>query len=87
MPVPTVVVKLNSKKLQIKITDSGLGIPETYERKLYKLFERAENVAHIRGTGIGLFLVKQIIELHEGTIEYMPNPEGGSIFTIYLPYK
>jgi signal transduction histidine kinase len=87
MPVPTVVIKLNSKKLQIKITDNGLGIPETYVRKLYKLFERAENVAHIRGTGIGLFLVKQIIELHEGTIEYTPNPEGGSIFTIILPYK
>ncbi|MEI6088034.1 MAG: ATP-binding protein [Bacteroidota bacterium] len=87
MQAPTVVVKLNSKKIQIKISDFGLGIPEVYVRKLYKLFERAENVAHIRGTGIGLFLVKQIIESHEGTIEYTPNPEGGSIFTINLPSK
>jgi signal transduction histidine kinase len=87
MPSPTVVVKFNAKKLQIKIADFGLGIPESYVRKLYKLFERAENVAHIRGTGIGLFLVKQIIELHNGTIEYKPNPEGGSLFTINLPYK
>jgi signal transduction histidine kinase len=87
MPAPRVTVKFNSKKLQVKIADRGLGIPETYERKLYKLFERAENVAHIRGTGIGLFLVKQIIELHKGTIAYNPNPEGGSIFTINLPYK
>jgi signal transduction histidine kinase len=87
MPSPKVVVKFNAKKLQIKIADFGLGIPESYVRKLYKLFERAENVAHIRGTGIGLFLVKQIIELHNGTIEYKPNPEGGSLFTINLPYK
>lgn len=87
MPAPAVTVKFNVKKLQIKITDHGLGIPETYVQKLFKLFERAENVAHIRGTGIGLFLVKQIIELHHGTIEYTPNPEGGSIFTILLPYK
>jgi signal transduction histidine kinase len=87
MPAPKVVIKYNAKNLQIKISDNGLGIPESYVQKLYKLFERAENVAHIRGTGIGLFLVKQIIELHHGTIEYTPNPEGGSLFTINLPYK
>jgi signal transduction histidine kinase len=87
MQEPTVTVKFNIKKLQIKISDYGLGIPENYVQKLFKLFERAENVAHIRGTGIGLFLVKQIIELHKGTIEYKPNPEGGSIFTINLPYN
>jgi signal transduction histidine kinase len=87
MQEPTVTVKFNIKKLQIKISDYGLGIPENYVQKLFKLFERAENVAHIRGTGIGLFLVKQIIQLHEGTIEYKPNPEGGSIFIINLPYN
>jgi signal transduction histidine kinase len=87
MPSPKVVVKFNAKKIKIKIADFGLGIPDSYVRKLYKLFERAENVAHIRGTGLGLFLVKQIIELHNGTIEYKPNPEGGSLFTINLPYK
>jgi signal transduction histidine kinase len=54
--------------LQIKITDFGLGIPETHKLKLFKIFERAQNVAHIRGTGIGLFLVKQVIELHQGKI-------------------
>lgn len=87
MPSPMVAVKFNAKKIQIKITDFGLGIPDSYAQKLYKLFERAENVAHIRGTGIGLFLVKQIIELHNGSIEFQSNPEGGSIFTIELPYK
>jgi signal transduction histidine kinase len=44
-------------------------------------------VAHIRGTGIGLFLVKQIIDLHRGNITYAPNSKGGCIFTINLPYK
>ncbi len=87
MPAPKIAVKYYAKKLQIKISDNGLGIPESYVLKLYKLFERAENVAHIRGTGIGLFLVKQIIELHHGSIEYSANPEGGSLFTIHLPYK
>jgi signal transduction histidine kinase len=87
MPAPSVTVKFNVKKIQIKIEDRGLGIPESYVPKLFKLFERAENVAHIRGTGIGLFLVKQIIELHNGTIEFTPNLGGGSIFTISLPYK
>jgi signal transduction histidine kinase len=86
-PAPIVAVKFNTGNLQIKVTDFGLGIPETHALKLFKIFERAENVAHIRGTGIGLFLVKQIIELHGGSIAYAPNPSGGSVFTINLPYK
>jgi signal transduction histidine kinase len=86
-PAPIVAVKFNSKSVQIKITDFGLGIPETHKLKLFKIFERAVNVAHIRGTGIGLFLVKQIIDLHRGNITYAPNSKGGCIFTINLPYK
>lgn len=87
MPPPKLSVKFNPKNIQIKVTDYGLGIPESYTQKLFKLFERAENVAHIRGTGIGLFIVKQIVELHSGDISYVPNPEGGTIFTITIPYK
>ena len=86
-PAPMVAIKFNDQSLQIKISDFGLGIPETHKIKLFKIFERALNVAHIRGTGIGLFLVKQIIELHHGKIAYLPNPKGGCIFTINLPYK
>lgn len=87
MPPPIIVVSFKQKSIQIKITDFGLGIPEPHRQKLFKIFERAVNVAHIRGTGIGLFLVKQIIELHNGNITYSPNPKGGSIFTINLSYK
>lgn len=86
-PAPIIAVKFDVENLQIKVTDFGLGIPETHAPKLFKIFERAENVAHIRGTGIGLFLVKQIIELHDGSVAYSPNPSGGSVFTINLPYK
>lgn len=84
---PIVAVKFYENNLQIKVTDFGLGIPESHRQKLFKIFERALNVAHIRGTGIGLFLVKQIIELHNGNITYTPNPKGGSIFTINLVYQ
>lgn len=87
MPAPKLSVKFNPKNIQIKVTDYGLGIPESYTEKLFKLFERAENVAHIRGTGIGLFIVKQIVELHGGSIQYTANPEGGSIFTVNIPYE
>jgi len=87
MPAPKLSVKFNAKNVQIKVTDYGLGIPETYSQKLFKLFERADNVAHIRGTGIGLFIVKQIIELHNGSINFANNPEGGSIFTVLIPYE
>lgn len=73
-----------------KIQDSGIGIKQEY---LDQIFDRFFEVPHLedsteiynKGTGIGLAIVKNIIELHKGTITVKSNEGKGSTFTISLP--
>ena len=92
-----VIVTMNSDKenLFIKITDDGLGIPEKDMPKIFNDFYRASNVKKVSadGSGLGLSVVKQIIERHKGTIiAKSPSEIGtkdypGTIFEITLPIK
>jgi signal transduction histidine kinase len=70
----------------VEISDSGEGIPEV---DLPRIFERFYRVDRSRtrktgGTGLGLYVVKQIIEAHHGTIRVQSTLNQGSVFTIYL---
>lgn len=72
---------------EIKITDTGIGIPK---EKLSKIFDRFYQVdgSHTReqeGTGIGLSLTKELVELHKGTIEVESEESKGTTFTISIP--
>ncbi len=71
----------------IQIKDSGIGIPEGEEEKIFEEFHRAENARKVErdGTGLGLSFAKQVIEKHGGKIWAKNNPEGGSIFSFTLP--
>lgn len=72
-------------RLVIKVQDNGRGISE--EDKL-RIFERFYKVDESRpGTGIGLAIVKRLVELHRGTIDLTSLPEKGTEFTILLPAK
>lgn len=73
-------------KVELSIRDSGIGIaPETLPH-IFDRFYRAEQKVHtLQGTGIGLSIVKEIIELHGGTIDVQSTPGQGSKFTIRLP--
>lgn len=76
--------------LEIKITDSGFGIPKEDMGKLFKPFQRVNTNKPIGSgaTGIGLSLTKDLIELHKGIIQVESEVGKGSTFTIYLPiYK
>jgi signal transduction histidine kinase len=71
----------------VAIRDHGIGIPAAALPQLFQRFYRAENVdAHsISGIGIGLYLVKEIVTLHGGTIEVESTEGQGSVFTVRLP--
>lgn len=76
-----------SNFVEIFIRDTGVGIPP---EKLSKIFDRFYQVdtSHMReheGTGIGLSLTKELIELHKGKIEVESEPGKGSTFTVSLP--
>ena len=69
----------------ISVRDQGVGIPEQELKKLFQRFFRASTSTGIPGTGIGLHLVKHLIEMHGGEIDVESRPGEGSTFLVRLP--
>lgn len=72
----------------LSITDTGLGIPATEIKRVFKRFYRVpgRNAIRVKGTGLGLFLVRTIVRQHRGTITATsPGPNRGTTFTLTLP--
>lgn len=71
----------------VTVKDNGIGIPEQARKKVFREFYRAENGSERRGDGIGLSVVKRIIQSHDGEINVGSAEETGTIFTIFIPHK
>jgi two-component system phosphate regulon sensor histidine kinase PhoR len=69
----------------IEVEDRGIGIPEDKLARIFEQFYRIEQKEGISGTGLGLTVVKEIIEAHNGTISVTSEIGKGSRFTIRLP--
>jgi signal transduction histidine kinase len=69
------------------IRDHGLGIPTAAMPRLFEKFYRVEDAAlrNVSGTGIGLYLARQVVEAHDGTIVVDSRAGMGTAFTIRLP--
>jgi PAS domain S-box-containing protein len=85
----TVTVRAERRDNQacVAVIDQGIGIPAEALPQLFHRFYRAENVdqQHISGIGIGLFVVKEIVTLHGGTVEVTSAEGTGSTFTVSFP--
>lgn len=70
----------------IEIKDSGVGIPAGEISKIWDRFYRVDKsrTRKTGGTGLGLYIVKQIVEAHEGTIQVSSSENKGTVFTIFL---
>ncbi len=75
----------NENRLKIKVIDKGIGIPSDEQKHLFEIFQRASNVENIEGSGIGLAIVKQSIELLHGNINMTSEKNKGTCFTVNLP--
>jgi signal transduction histidine kinase len=75
------------QSVKIKVSDSGIGIPSDMQSKIFDRFYRAEQrgAEHITGTGLGLSLVKTVVENHQGIIDVHSTAGHGTTFTIVLP--
>lgn len=69
----------------IQIVDNGIGFDEQYRDRIFTAFQRLNSRKQYEGTGIGLAIVKRVVELHKGVITAQSEPGKGSTFTVYLP--
>ncbi|AEI51622.1 PAS domain-containing sensor histidine kinase [Runella slithyformis] len=82
---PVLRLLYEEDKLKIEITDQGIGIPEEDIPRLFNSFFRAGNVGKIAGTGLGLQITRQLVELHSGVISVNSQQNVGTTMTIVLP--
>ena len=69
----------------ITICDNGIGFDNKYSEKIFELFQRLQTTDVQLGTGIGLTIVKKIVENHKGVISASSSANCGATFTIYIP--
>lgn len=75
--------------VRIKVSDTGVGIPARQKGELFSRFFRGDNVVkmQVQGFGLGLFIVKNIVERHRGTVTVESKENEGAAFTITLPLR
>lgn len=86
-PETTIVVtsKINDDSITYSVKDNGAGFDEKYKNKLFKIFSRLHNDKEFEGTGIGLSIVKKVIERHGGTVTAEGTLGEGATFSFSLP--
>jgi PAS domain S-box-containing protein len=83
----TITVRLEHKhdSLILLVSDKGIGIPEADLKHLFQPFHRAANVGTISGTGLGMVIAKEAVDLHGGTIAVESTVGVGTTFTVSIP--
>ena len=79
-------LKANDNKAILQIADEGSGIADDEKKQVFEKFYRSgnENIRNTKGTGLGLYLCKKIVEGHKGAIRISDNHPRGTIFTVTL---
>jgi two-component system sensor histidine kinase HydH len=77
----TAVIEVRGKELVFSVRDHGPGVPAAERSRIFEPFHTTK----IRGTGLGLAVVKRIVELHGGRVEIDDGPDGGAVFSVYIP--
>jgi PAS domain S-box-containing protein len=80
-----VTLDLVDSSIVFSVRDEGIGIPEADVAHLFDAFHRGSNVGAIPGTGLGLVIMKESIDLHGGTISVKSTLGVGSTFTVHIP--
>jgi signal transduction histidine kinase len=83
----TISLKSDKKEIEFSIQDTGIGIPEDQQQRVFSRFFRATNAVKMEteGTGLGLYITKNIIEAHKGRIWFQSKEGEGSTFYFTLP--
>jgi signal transduction histidine kinase len=71
--------------IAVLIQDRGVGVPEHERQRVFERCYRGSNTAGVPGSGIGLYVVKTLVDLHEGSVAVRGREGGGSSFEVRLP--
>jgi PAS domain S-box-containing protein len=78
-------IEADEKRVDIEIRDEGIGIPADDQKHIFERFFRAHNAGNAQGTGLGLNIVQNYIDLMDGEVSFASEVGVGSVFSIKLP--
>jgi signal transduction histidine kinase len=79
------VVGTGAERVQVRVEDGGPGVPDEFRPRLFQRLARADRDAgSVKGTGLGLYIVRGLVRANHGDVHHEPNPAGGSVFVIDL---
>jgi signal transduction histidine kinase len=80
-----IAMRREGGEIAVSVEDRGIGISSVDRPHVFERYFRGSNTAGIVGSGVGLYLVKTIVELHGGSIQLDSHEHRGSRFTLRLP--
>jgi signal transduction histidine kinase len=84
-PIAVRLEELPDARARLTVRDHGIGIAAEHLERIFGRFERAVSVRHFGGFGLGLWIVRQVVEALGGTIRVDSVPGAGATFTVELP--
>jgi PAS domain S-box-containing protein len=82
----TVAVQRHGEEARLSVSDHGIGVPPSERQRIFERFGRAVSARHYGGLGLGLYIVRRIVEAHGGTVGVEDGADGnGARFTVRLP--
>lgn len=82
-----VITRTDADVAVLQIRDHGIGIAPEDQARIFQLYERAVSPSHFGGLGLGLYIVRQIVEAHGGDVSLESAPGQGSTFTVRIPLQ
>ncbi|HET8541447.1 MAG TPA: PAS domain-containing sensor histidine kinase [Anaeromyxobacter sp.] len=83
----TLAVESDATHARIRVSDRGIGISSDAQARVFERFERAVPSEHFGGLGIGLYVVRQVVDAHGGQVRVESAPGAGASFTVQLPRR
>ncbi|MCB1190340.1 MAG: PAS domain S-box protein [Leptospiraceae bacterium] len=82
---PELNLKFGDTSFTMEVIDYGIGIPNQEREQIFSSFFRASNTFEIKGTGLGLVIAKQMVDIHGGTIRFESEENIKTVFTVKIP--
>lgn len=78
-------IEPGTKAVEVHFEDSGPGVPEEERSAIFRKYERGSTAAGAKGTGLGLYFSRELVQLHGGSLTVGKSPLGGADFVVTLP--